>query len=306
MAKKKIENTKHRKIANASSIMIMLFMTASFAFETFMKNIQVNYGVAGLIALATFLILISIIRNTINHYKLAFNVPIVILVFYTFLMLLSGWNVSHYFIMCIALAAISCIYSSFNRTTTFIVAQNIVIGFLVIRGFPVGGPGMSFSVILINWAVFLFSSIIMLAVKRAATVVLNRAVEHQNSFRNLLETTENYVAMVDDRNEIVYASKTLSQLGNVEDPTLVQGRPIIDIFPGRTLKIYAGNLLKEKENYAQDWEFTLYGQKRYFKAISHPLAGGTGGSLISLYDMTHLAERDEIAAMKDSMKIGLF
>jgi two-component system chemotaxis sensor kinase CheA len=112
--------------------------------------------------------------------------------------------------------------------------------------------------------------------------------------------------MINDRNEVVYASKTLSQLGGVDDPALVQGRPLIDLFPGRSLKIYAGKLLKEKDNYAEDWEFNLNGQKRYFKAGSHRLSGGSGGALISLYDMTHLAERDEIAAMKDSMQIGLF
>jgi two-component system chemotaxis sensor kinase CheA len=63
----------------------------------------------------------------------------------------------------------------------------------------------------------------------------------------------------------------------------------------------------QKGDYSEDWDFSLNGQKRYFKAASHSLPGGHGsGTLINLYDMTHLAERDEIAAMKDSMKIGLF
>jgi two-component system chemotaxis sensor kinase CheA len=141
---------------------------------------------------------------------------------------------------------------------------------------------------------------------RSATIVLAKAVENKNSFRDLLDTTENYVAMIDSKNEVVYASKTLSRLGNIEEPELVQGRPLIDLFPGKSLKIQAGKLLKEKDAYADDWEFSLDGQKRFFKAVSHSLPGGSEGTLISLYDMTHLAERDEIAAMKDSMKIGLF
>jgi two-component system chemotaxis sensor kinase CheA len=145
----------------------------------------------------------------------------------------------------------------------------------------------------------------MLVVTRSATILLNRALEQQDSFRSLLATTENYIAMVDESNKVIYASKTLSQLGDVDEPSLVQGRPLMDLFPGKSLKLYAGKMLKEKDLYAEDWEFTLKGQKRYFKAASHSLTGGSG-SLISLYDMTHLAERDEIAAMKDSMKIGLF
>jgi len=146
----------------------------------------------------------------------------------------------------------------------------------------------------------------MLVLARAATIHLNKALEHQQSFMDLLDSTENYVAMVNDKNEVVYASKTLSVLTNTEDPSLVQGRPLIDLFPGKSLKIYASKMLKEKDNYAEDWEFTLNGLKRYFKAASHGLRGGSSGALISLYDMTHLAERDEIAVMKDSMKIGLF
>ncbi|MDR1836787.1 MAG: hypothetical protein LBQ89_03920 [Treponema sp.] len=160
--------------------------------------------------------------------------------------------------------------------------------------------------VLVNWIVCILGSVIMVMLTRAATIVLSKALEQQNSFRDLLDTTENFVAMVDQRNEVIYASKTLSRLGDVEEAELVQGRPLIDLFPGKGLKIYAGKLLREKENYAEDWEFTLNGQKRYFKAASHSLPGNTSGSLISLYDMTHLAERDEIAVMKDSMQIGLF
>jgi len=303
---KKKESARARGIANFSSIAMVIFLSAAFILETYISNVKVNYSIVGLTMIVALMVIIAIIRGSINHYKMAFNVPFVLLLFYTALMMLSSWHVSHYLLICFALCAISCMYSSFNRTTAFIIAENIAIGFLIFRGHPIDGPGTPIIVALINWAVCLFGSIIVLLINRLATVVLSKALEHQTSFMNLLGTTENYVAMIDDRNQIVYASKTLSQLGSVEDPELVQGRPLIDIFPGKSLKIFAGQLLKEKSEYAEDWEFFLNGQKRYFKAISHNLPGGSGGSLISLYDMTYLAERDEIAAMKDSMQIGLF
>jgi two-component system chemotaxis sensor kinase CheA len=306
MAKKKKENETSRKIANISSMAMIIFMSVAFVFETRMANIKINYGVAGLFIILTIIIVNSIIRNTINHHKLALNVPIVLLLFYTSLMTLSNWYSSRYLLVCMFICVISCIYSSFNRTVVFIIFQNILIGFLILRGNPISGHEAPLFSILINWAVTLFGSLIMLLLTRYATVVLNKALERQNSFMDLLTTTENFVAMIDERNQVVYASKTLSQLSNTEDSLLVQGRPFIDLFPGKTLKLYAGKLLKEKENYAEDWEFMLNGQKRYFKAASHSLHGGSSGSLINLYDMTHLAERDEIAVMKDSMKIGLF
>jgi len=146
----------------------------------------------------------------------------------------------------------------------------------------------------------------MLIITRSATITLTKAIEHQTSFNNLLLTTENYVAMVDENNKVVYASKTLSSLAGVDEPASVQGWPLIDLFPGKKLKVFAGQMLRSKDSYAEDWEFSLDGQKRYFKASSHGLPGNIGSSLVNLYDMTYLAERDEIAAMKDSMKIGLF
>jgi len=306
MAKKKNENKKALRIANFSSVATVLFLSAAFIFETLLSEIKVNYGFSGFIMLLALMIVITMIGNAINYYKMAFNVPMVLMLFYTILMSLSHWNISNYLFVCTLLCAISCIYSSFNRTTAFIIAQHLIIAYLFLRGFPIAGHGTPVIIVIINWAICLFSGLIMLFITRLATVVLNKAFENQNSFNDLLATTENYVAMINERNEVVYASKTLSTMGDVDEPELAQGRPLIDLFPEKSLKIYAGKLLKEKINYAEDWEFFLNGQKRYFKAISHSLPGDSGGTLISLYDMTHLAERDEIAAMKDSMQIGLF
>jgi len=305
MAKKlKLDRTK--KVGNIISYVIFVFICASYVIETQIANIELDIGFTVFFILLTYVLLIAVIKNTTNYSRLAFNVPFTLLIYYTLFMMLSGWQISHYFLMSLVFCALSCIYSNFNSSVLFIIFQNAIIGLLIWRGAPISGPGTTFIVTLMTWAITLFAGIIMLRLTRRATVVLDKALEHQNSFRDLLDTTENFVAMIDERNQVVYASKTLSQLSETEEPTLVQGRPLIDLFPGKSLKAYAGKMLDEKDDYVADWESTLNGQKRYFKAISHSLPGGSSGTLISLYDMTHLAERDEIAVMKDSMKIGLF
>jgi two-component system chemotaxis sensor kinase CheA len=304
MAKKKDGNKKALKIANFSSIAMVIFLGAAFITESLLTGTKVSYSFSVFIIILTFMIVTSLINNSINTYKLAFNIPIIIMIYYTVLMSICRWNSSSYLFVCVLLCAISCIYSSFNRTVTFIIVQHLFIAWLFLTGSPIAGQGAPMLVVIINWAICLFSGLIMIFITRLATIVLNRALENQNSFNDLLATTENYVAMINERNEVVYASKTLSTLGSVDEPDLVQGRPFVDLFPGKSLKIFAGRLLKEKDNYAEDWEFFLDGQKKFFKTISHSLA--SGGNLISLYDMTHLAERDEIAAMKDTMQIGLF
>jgi len=306
MANKTKEYTGYRKTANTFSIVMVLFLSISFLVETMIVGTVSDYSFSILIMIAAMATVFAMIKTTLHHNKLAFNVPTAIFVFYTFLMVFNKWSISHYFLVCFTLTAISCIYSNFVRSVVFVIVQNIVVGILILRGNPVSGEGVSILATLANWAISLLGQITLLLITRSATVLLSKAMEQQHSFSDLLATTENYVAMVDERNKVVYASKTLAQMGNVDDQSLVQGRPLIDLFPGKGLKLYAGKMLKEKENYAEDWEFSLHGQKRYFKAASHGLPGSSGGTLISLYDMTHLAERDEIAAMKDSMKIGLF
>jgi two-component system chemotaxis sensor kinase CheA len=307
MRNEKDKNIKYQTAANISSIAMVVFLSAAFMLEAWQTGSEYNMVMAGFCMLLTLVIVTLAIKDFHDFSLLAFSIPFVLFLFYTALMMIGGWSFSQYFIVCFAICGISCIYSSFNRTIGYIAAQNIVVLLLVLTGNPVAGKGVPLVVILVNWAVCLFGSLILLMLTRSATIVLDKALEQQNSFMKLLSSTENYVAIVDERNRIIYASKTLSQLGKVEEPTLVQGRPLIDLFPGRSLKLYAGKMLNQKEDYAADWEFSLNGQKRYFKATSHNLPGGyNSGTLVNLYDMTYLAERDEIAAMKDSMKIGLF
>jgi two-component system chemotaxis sensor kinase CheA len=307
---KNVENknsSRYRKAANIISVVMVFFLSAAFIYETWQSGIEYRKGPVGFFMIVALALVIAVIKNAYDYSLLAFNVPFVLFLFHTGLMKFGGWPFSQFFPVCIAICGISCIYSNFYRTIGYIVTQNILVLLLVLTGNPIAGQGVPPLMILVNWIVCLFASLVLLMLTRSATVVLDKALKQQNAFMNLLASTENYVAIIDERNRVIYASKTLSQLGMVEEPTLVQGRPLIDLFPGRSLKLYAGKMLNNKSNYAEDWEVSLHGQKRYFKAASHSLPGGHGsGTLINLYDMTHLAERDEIAAMKDSMKIGLF
>jgi two-component system chemotaxis sensor kinase CheA len=307
MRNEKDKNIKYKIAANISSVVMVFFLSAAFFLEAWYTGAEYNSVMAGFCILLTLIIVILAIKDFHDFSLLAFSIPFVLFLFYTALMMISGWSFSQYFIVCLVICGISCIYSSFNRTIGYIVVQNIVVLLLVLTGNPVAGKGAPLVTVLVNWAVCLFGSLLLLMLTRVATIVLDKALQQQDSFMKLLSSTENYVAIVDERNKIIYASKTLAQLGNVEEPVCIQGRPLIDLFPGRSLKLFAGKMLEQKEDYAGDWEFSLNGQKRYFKATSHNLPGGyNSGTLVSLYDMTYLAERDEIAAMKDSMKIGLF
>jgi len=306
MAENKTVRIGSKRFANSASFLMFFFICAAFVFDTLMIQLEVNYIYAGLYMVFALIIFIFIIKSTLNLNSLAFSVPFILLIFYSVLAMVFDWHSDHYLLFCLIFTAISCTYSHFFRTLFFIIVQNLFTAVLFTNNVPIGGINTPMYTVFINWAVCLFAGVIMLFLTRAVTIHLEKALTNQQSFIDLLDTTENYVAMINERNEVVFASRSLSQLSSTDEPLMVQGRPVLDLFPGKSLKIYAHKMLREKEKYAEDWEFSLDGQKRYFKAASYGVRGGGGSALISLYDMTHLAERDEIAAMKDSMKIGLF
>ena len=216
MAEKRKKREKYIKNANTLSVFMVIILSGVFVFETWITGVKVDYSIAGLIMLLALIIVISIIRTTRNYFKLASNIPAVLFLFYTGLMSISGWYASYYLLVCLAICGLSCVYFSFYRTVTYIVLQDIAVAFLIIRGIPVMGPGTTFETSVESWVLFALSGVVMLVVTRSATISLTKALEHQTSFNNLLATTENYVAMIDENNKVVYASKTLSQLGNVK------------------------------------------------------------------------------------------
>jgi len=303
MKKNETWNMGYYKIANRSTIGAAVLLGASFAFETIVFG-GVSIGLIGLCLVAALIALLSATASSKDSTSLALYCPIVLFIFYTILMIIADWKSPNYLLVCLCFSGISCLYSDFRKTLLYVILQNILIGALIFRGTPIMGPNVSLATLLVSWLFSIFGAVALLLLTMSATIILNRVIDEVISFRNLLTTTENYVAMLDNLNQVVYVSKPLSQLTKIEDPELTKGRPLIDLFPGRELKLLAGKMLRQKERYAEDWEFTLDGQKRYFKVVSSNVSGT--GTLVNLHDMTYLAERDEIAVMKDSLKIGFF
>jgi two-component system chemotaxis sensor kinase CheA len=305
MKTNEIRNTGHYRTANISAVAVVLFLGANAIFEAAHFHSGASEGATAFSMVLALLLLVPIFRSTRDYSKLAFFTPFVLLLFNIGLLIWGGLN-AYFLLICLCLCGISCLYANFPLTLTYTILQAIAVGVLFGLGYPVAGPNASLDIALVSMAVFAFSCFVLLKLALAATVKLNRALDDGNSFRTFLATTANYLAMVNHSNKVIYVSKPLSDLAGVEDPELAGGRSFIDLFPGRDLKLLAADMLAQRNLYERDWEFVLDGQKRYFKAASNILTGTSKGTLINLHDMTYLAERDEIAAMKDSLKIGLF
>jgi two-component system chemotaxis sensor kinase CheA len=305
MKMNEVRNMGYPKLANVSAVAVIVFLGANSIIESIQQKAQSVENFMGLSFAIALILLIPIFRSTKNYSRLAFFIPAIILAFNTVVMIWGGWS-SYFLLVCLCACGISCLYANLSLTVAYITVQAVVVTVLFIFGFPIAGPNAPLDVSLVSLAVFLFSSVILLILNRSSTSALNSALGESHSFHTFLSTTANYLAMVDQSNKVTYVSKPLSQLAGISDPELATGRSLIDLFPIRELKLLAGEMLGQRGLYESDWEFVLDGQKRYFKAASNPLSGASRGTLVNLHDMTYLAERDEIAAMKDSLKIGIF
>jgi len=306
MKMNEIRDTGHYRTANISAVAMILFLGLNAIFEAMHVRSGTLEGMTVFSMVMALLLLVPIFRSTRDYSKLAFFTPFVLYAFNIVVMIWGGLS-TYFLLICLCACGISCLYANFSLTLVFTILQAIGVGVLFFMDFPIAGPNAPLDIVLVSLVVFLFSCFVMLKLAQSATVKLNRALDDGNSFRTFLATTENYLAMVNHSNKVIYVSKPLSDLAGVEDPELAGGRSFIDLFPGRDLKLLAGEMLGQRSLYERDWEFVLDGQKRYFKAASNSMSGtSTKGTLINLHDMTYLAERDEIAAMKDSLKIGIF
>jgi two-component system chemotaxis sensor kinase CheA len=304
MKMNEIKNTGHFRIANISAVAIITFLGVNSIIQaiqeqSFAESIM-SFGMV-----VALILLIPIFRSTKNFAKLAFFTPFIVFLFNTVAMIWGGQS-AYFLVVCLCTCGISCLYTNFPLTLFYVAVQAIGIGALFVMDLPIAGYGASMGTELISLSVYLFSCLVLLILTRSATVTLNKALDDGNSFRTFLATTANYLAMVDKSNQVIYVSKPLSDLAGIEDPDLATGRSLIDLFPGRDLKLLASEMLGQRGLYEADWEFVLNGQKRFFKAASNTLSGTSKGTLVNLHDMTYLAERDEIAAMRDNLKIGLF
>jgi len=306
--KDQLKIVKRYIVANVAAIVMVLFLggVSLFDFE-YGYEVPAIEGTVLVFTLVACALLLFVFRATHDFSGVAFFVPLVLFVFNAIVLSFSEQHAYFFLLACFFICGISCLYTNFSQTLFYVILQAAAILFLNAIGFPIAGYDVSTTGLVGILLIFMSCCAFLVVIAKTATVDLIKVSGEASSFRTYLATTQNYLAMLDGSNRIAYASKPLANLARVENPELTKGRPFIDLFPNRDLKFFAYKMLGRRQQHEENWEFILYRQKRYFKAASSGMLEGTkGGNLITMLDMTHLAERDEIAAMKDSLKIGIF
>jgi PAS domain S-box-containing protein len=122
-----------------------------------------------------------------------------------------------------------------------------------------------------------------------------------HSFYSMLATTPDMMVIVDDQKKVQYLSKPLAELADIK-PELAIGRPLLDLFRDRELKLMLADIMDTDGFYSQVCEIKLDGERRWFKVICDSLQGDVKGIFINISDITSTVEAKNIAeeAMKEA------
>ena len=267
-------------------------------------------------ALIAVLMLAMRLIKTNRENVLAIFVPVAI---YSFILAgaIATRDFQYYFLVLLATFGIACMYQNFARSLAYFGLTNVVNSILFIFYFPRMDrqaaqviywaiPGGTDGVLLVSWFVSFVASASLLVLTYVATRKSGEANQGLMAFDTLLQATPNYTILVDQMNKVRYISEPLAEFARIADRRIVEGRPLLDLFGDKSLKLMFADILDSKEFYEGTREIVIDGAARHYKIIAAKLSGEVNGMFIDITDITHVieaqlaAEEAKLAADKAS------
>jgi signal transduction histidine kinase/CheY-like chemotaxis protein len=234
-------------------------------------------------------IMILLVVRAKSSATLAFYIPAVAFVFYTAGTIFLG-GTSYYFLTYLTICGFGSLYNNYKRYRAFVLLTHLAILFLVIDGIPLLGPGISRSDIALHWILAAYVTNFSLVLSRFSTDKNSRSKRAQDTFDTLMAVTPNLLITVDEMNRITYISKHLAEIARIEDPKMVEGRPVIDLFHDIKTKLIISEIVESGGFYDGSLELFHEGKTRYLKITSDKFSGETPGRFIDMSDITPIME----------------
>ncbi|MDR1291829.1 MAG: response regulator [Clostridiales Family XIII bacterium] len=280
------------KLANAvilvAEAVFVAFRIAVSLSDGHVRDAVIAFAVGSLTFVA--LLLVSRRRNTAST---ALLMPLLLFAAYT-ATAFAVQNFTYFFSVYFAISCAGAMYLDKKHFLAFLLPTNIFNVFLVTHGMPVSVAGAHFAVfseIAIDWVLTLFGSVLLYLLSSLASDKTASATKAQDSFATLMMTTPNLMALVDEMNRVLYVSKPLADLANFERAEIAVGRPLIDLFLDREIKVMISEVLESEGLYEETRMMVMDGRPHYFKITSDKLTGGAQqGAFIDITDITQIME----------------
>jgi signal transduction histidine kinase/CheY-like chemotaxis protein len=239
-------------------------------------------------ALTTILLLYLLFRFAKKTFTVSFASPLFIFLIYIVYAIYVGNWLDIYFLVFLVMVVLSSAYFSYAGLALFIIAANLIACVLLFSGlfFSPGSGIRNSQDLAIKWILSLISTGFHLAITVISTRERERAARGDERFRTMLATTPNMTAILDGLYRVVYISKPLAEFARINDPELITGRPVFDLFHEMDIKMMLGDAFDSPGLYQDTREIIVNGQSRYFKIIADRFSGGLGGTFIDIIDIT--------------------
>ena len=289
------------KLANTAAVLGTIlycggrFIDAAIRFSDYtMRQAQI-LQFHGLALLAVIITMICIVRVN-REVLLATMVPLTLYIF-----LLTGSlateDFEFFFILHFAIFSICCLYQNFKSSMIYLTLTtmiNVSLFFFYFSHLDVSVTRVAYSsnrrvpsgVLFIDALIGLIASLALLVLTRVASRKSGEANRDLNAFDTLLASTPNYMALINGMKQVMYISEPLAHLANTEYRETATGRPLLDLFKSRELKLLFCDIIDSDGFMDETRELVIDGQTKYYQIIASKLLGITDGMFIDLTDVT--------------------
>ena len=148
----------------------------------------------------------------------------------------------------------------------------------------------------------LFGSIVLLSLTYSVMQKDSRSDRALEVFSSLLGSTPNFMAITDSEHRVRYISKPMAKFAGFARREFAVGRPIIDLFSDKALKLMFADILDAQGFVETVMTINIDREERHFKVVADKLASGEEGLFIDISDITPLVNSRKDAEVASAYK----
>ena len=122
------------------------------------------------------------------------------------------------------------------------------------------------------------------------------------TFSSLLYNTPNYMIVTGSKRKVRYISKPMAEFANFSSQDIAVGRPLLDLFEDRELKLMFADILNLDGFVEKIVPIKIKGKERYFRIIADKMDEKSGGMFIDIADITSTVKSKLTAEAADKSK----
>jgi PAS domain-containing protein len=217
--------------------------------------------------------------------KLAFYVP-----FITFVCFTAGSvylkEFEYFFMIWLGICGIGCAYHNFKKLLSFSITSSVIIFFLFLFNFITDNTTITLSQALSRWFFAIFTAAFFLISEKLSLETNNRTAAVLDVFSTVMETTPNFMAILDEGKGIVCMSRRFAEFIRLTDPSAVTGRPLPDLIEDPEYRMMLTEALAAGDLFEGTKEIKREGNSRRFRIFLKRLEGDISGFFIDITDIT--------------------